>query len=36
MGNILTDWGGVKTAKQKGLKVREVNYPRGRVLGGCC
>ncbi|MGY8905786.1 MAG: GMC family oxidoreductase [Pseudomonadales bacterium] len=34
MGNPRTDWG-FKTAKQKGLKGREVNYPRGRVLGGC-
>jgi len=34
MGNPRTDWG-FKTAKQKGLNGREINYPRGRVLGGC-
>jgi|TARA_B110000908_G_scaffold32853_1_gene39224 choline dehydrogenase-like flavoprotein len=34
MGNPRTDWG-FKTSKQKGLNSREINYPRGRVLGGC-
>jgi choline dehydrogenase-like flavoprotein len=34
MGNPRTDWG-FKTAKQDGLNGRALNYPRGRVLGGC-
>jgi choline dehydrogenase len=34
MGNPRTDWG-FKTSKQKGLNDREIDYPRGRVLGGC-
>jgi choline dehydrogenase len=34
MGNPRTDWG-FKTCKQKGLNDREIDYPRGRVLGGC-
>ena len=34
MGNPRTDWG-FKTSKQKGLNGRQINYPRGRVLGGC-
>ncbi len=34
MGNPRTDWG-YKTAPTPGLNGRELNYPRGRVLGGC-
>ena len=34
MGNPRTDWG-FKTAPAAGLNGRELNYPRGRVLGGC-
>ena len=34
MGNPRTDWG-FKTSQQKGLNGRQINYPRGRVLGGC-
>jgi len=34
MGNPRTDWG-FKTAEQDGLNGRALNYPRGRVLGGC-
>ena len=34
MGNPRTDWG-FKTAPTPGLNGRELNYPRGRVLGGC-
>jgi choline dehydrogenase len=34
MGNPRTDWG-YKTAPAAGLNGRELNYPRGRVLGGC-
>ena len=34
MGNPRTDWG-FKTAEQEGLNGRALNYPRGRVLGGC-
>ena len=34
MGNPRTDWG-FKTAPADGLNGRSLNYPRGRVLGGC-
>jgi choline dehydrogenase len=34
MGNPRTDWG-FKTEPDKGLNGRSLNYPRGRVLGGC-
>ncbi len=34
MGNPRTDWG-YKTAAEPGLNGRSLNYPRGRVLGGC-
>ncbi|MFM9849328.1 MAG: GMC family oxidoreductase [Hyphomicrobiaceae bacterium] len=34
MGNPRTDWG-FKTAEEPGLNGRSLNYPRGRVLGGC-
>jgi len=34
MGNPRTDWG-FKTAAEPGLNGRSLNYPRGRVLGGC-
>ncbi|WP_374383751.1 GMC family oxidoreductase [Dongia sp.] len=34
MNNPRTDWG-FKTAPQTGLNGRALNYPRGRVLGGC-
>lgn len=34
MGNPRTDWG-LKTAPSAGLNGRVLNYPRGRVLGGC-
>ncbi|NSX54199.1 GMC family oxidoreductase [Parasulfitobacter algicola] len=34
MGNPRTDWG-YKTQAEKGLNGRSLNYPRGRVLGGC-
>jgi choline dehydrogenase-like flavoprotein len=34
MGNPRTDWG-YKTAEEPGLNGRSLNYPRGRVLGGC-
>ena len=34
MGNKRTDWL-YKTTKQKGLNGRELNYPRGKVMGGC-
>lgn len=34
MGNPRTDWG-FKTKEQDGLNGRALNYPRGRVLGGC-
>jgi choline dehydrogenase-like flavoprotein len=34
MGNPRTDWG-FQTDKQDGLNGRALNYPRGRVLGGC-
>ena len=34
MGNPRTDWG-FTTEPDKGLNGRSLNYPRGRVLGGC-
>lgn len=34
MNNPRTDWG-FKTVPQSGLNGRALNYPRGRVLGGC-
>lgn len=34
MGNPRTDWG-FKTEPEPGLNGRALNYPRGRVLGGC-
>ena len=34
MGNPRTDWG-YQTAPDPGLNGRRLNYPRGRVLGGC-
>ncbi len=34
MGNPRADWG-FKTAEEPGLNGRALNYPRGRVLGGC-
>ncbi len=34
MGNPRTDWG-YKLAAEPGLNGRVLNYPRGRVLGGC-
>jgi choline dehydrogenase-like flavoprotein len=34
MGNPRADWG-YKTAEEPGLNGRSLNYPRGRVLGGC-
>jgi choline dehydrogenase len=34
MGNPRTDWG-FQTEPDKGLNGRVLNYPRGRVLGGC-
>ena len=34
MGNPRTDWG-FKTAPAEGLNGRSLNYPRGRILGGC-
>ena len=34
MGNPRTDWG-YKTSPEAGLNGRSLNYPRGRVLGGC-
>ncbi|QFY64071.1 GMC family oxidoreductase (plasmid) [Rhizobium grahamii] len=34
MGNPRTDWM-MKTAAEKGLNGRALNYPRGKVLGGC-
>ena len=33
-GNPRADWG-FKTAEEPGLNGRSLNYPRGRVLGGC-
>jgi choline dehydrogenase len=34
MGNPRTDWM-MKTAAEAGLNGRSLNYPRGKVLGGC-
>jgi choline dehydrogenase len=34
MGNPRADWG-FKTVAEPGLNGRSLNYPRGRVLGGC-
>ncbi|MBL0372173.1 GMC family oxidoreductase [Rhizobium sp. KVB221] len=34
MGNPRTDWM-MKTASEAGLNGRSLNYPRGKVLGGC-
>lgn len=34
MGNPRTDWG-FKTEVEPGLAGRALNYPRGKVLGGC-
>ena len=34
MGNPRADWG-FKTAAEPGLNGRSLDYPRGRVLGGC-
>jgi choline dehydrogenase len=34
MGNPRTDWM-MKTAPEPGLNGRSLNYPRGKVLGGC-
>jgi choline dehydrogenase len=34
MGNPRTDWG-FKTEAEPGLNGRALDYPRGRVLGGC-
>ncbi len=34
MGNPRADWG-YKTAEEPGLNGRALNYPRGRMLGGC-
>ncbi|MBA5777405.1 GMC family oxidoreductase N-terminal domain-containing protein [Stappia sp. F7233] len=34
MGNPRTDWG-FSTAPEPGLNGRSLNYPRGKVLGGC-
>ncbi len=34
MGNKKTDWL-LKTTNQEGLNGRSLNYPRGKVLGGC-
>lgn len=34
MGNPRTDWG-FKTEIEAGLNGRALNYPRGKVLGGC-
>ena len=33
-GNPRVDWG-FKTASEEGLNGRSLNYPRGKVLGGC-
>ena len=33
MGNKRTDWH--KTTSQKGLNGRSLNYPRGKIMGGC-
>jgi choline dehydrogenase len=34
MGNPRADWN-FKTAEEPGLNGRSLNYPRGRILGGC-
>jgi choline dehydrogenase-like flavoprotein len=34
MGNPRADWG-FKTAEEPGLNGRSLNYPRGRIMGGC-
>ncbi|MFH1805626.1 MAG: GMC family oxidoreductase N-terminal domain-containing protein [Pseudomonadota bacterium] len=34
MGNPRTDWG-FRTEAEPGLNGRALNYPRGRILGGC-
>ena len=34
MGNPRTDWS-YKTTADEGLNGRSLNYPRGRILGGC-
>ena len=34
MGNKKTDWL-LQTTKQNGLNGRSLNYPRGKVMGGC-
>jgi choline dehydrogenase-like flavoprotein len=34
MGNPKADWG-FKTVAEPGLNGRSLNYPRGRILGGC-
>ena len=34
MGNPRTDWC-FRTEPEPGLNARELNYPRGRVIGGC-
>lgn len=34
MGNPIADWG-YKTVAEPGLNGRALNYPRGRVIGGC-
>jgi len=34
MGNPRTDWG-YRTREEAGLNGRALNYPRGKVLGGC-
>lgn len=34
MGNPRTDWM-MKTAAEAGLNGRALNYPRGKLLGGC-
>ena len=34
MGNPRTDWG-FSTEAERGLNGRSLNYPRGRILGGC-
>ena len=33
-GNPRVDWG-FKTAEEEGLNGRSLNYPRGKVIGGC-
>lgn len=34
IGNPRTDWG-FKTVAEPGLNGRKLNYPRGKILGGC-